>query len=154
MSLAVVYSRASLGIAAPQVTVEVHLSNGLPAFNMVGLPETSVKESRDRVRSALLNGLGEPLDDRGKLGGDVLQPIFASIKIDDANEGLLTHTKSAHFNWVLRGRARVVVLPTTLSKSYPAISPEPGRRAQISASVIRWPVGRSRSATTEARAKR
>ena len=43
MSLAVVYSRASLGIAAPQVTVEVHLSNGLPAFNMVGLPETSVK---------------------------------------------------------------------------------------------------------------
>lgn len=56
MSLAVVYSRASLGVAAPQVTVEVHLSNGLPAFNMVGLPETSVKESRDRVRSALLNG--------------------------------------------------------------------------------------------------
>ena len=56
MSLAVVYSCASLGIAAPQVTVEVHLSNGLPAFNMVGLPETSVKESRDRVRSALLNG--------------------------------------------------------------------------------------------------
>ncbi len=38
------------------MTVEVHLSNGLPAFNMVGLPETSVKESRDRVRSALLNG--------------------------------------------------------------------------------------------------
>ena len=36
--------------------MEVHLSNGLPAFNMVGLPETSVKESRDRVRSALLNG--------------------------------------------------------------------------------------------------
>ena len=56
MSLAVVYSRASLGITAPQVTVEVHFSNGLPAFNMVGLPETSVKESRDRVRSALLNG--------------------------------------------------------------------------------------------------
>ncbi|ALP40720.1 ATP-dependent protease [Aeromonas schubertii] len=51
-----VYSRASLGVAAPLVTVEVHLSNGLPAFNIVGLPETSVKESRDRVRSALLNG--------------------------------------------------------------------------------------------------
>ncbi|MEW7866689.1 YifB family Mg chelatase-like AAA ATPase [Aeromonas diversa] len=56
MSLAVVYSRASLGVEAPLVTVEVHLSNGLPAFNIVGLPETSVKESRDRVRSALLNG--------------------------------------------------------------------------------------------------
>ncbi|WP_024871916.1 YifB family Mg chelatase-like AAA ATPase [Tolumonas lignilytica] len=56
MSLAVVYSRASLGIEAPLVSVEVHLSNGLPAFNMVGLPEASVKESRDRVRSALING--------------------------------------------------------------------------------------------------
>ena len=56
MSLAVVYSRASLGIDAPLVSVEVHLSNGLPAFNMVGLPEASVKESRDRVRSALING--------------------------------------------------------------------------------------------------
>ncbi len=69
--------------------------------------------------SGWLNG-GQALPlqaDRGKLGGDVLQPIFASIKIDDANEGLLTHTKSAHFNWVLRGRARVVVWPTTLSKS-------------------------------------
>ncbi len=56
MSLAVVYSRASLGVDAPLVSVEVHLSNGLPVFNIVGLPEASVKESRDRVRSALING--------------------------------------------------------------------------------------------------
>ena len=55
MSLAIIYSRASFGIQAPLVTVEVHLSNGLPAFSMVGLPETAVKESKDRVRSALLN---------------------------------------------------------------------------------------------------
>ncbi|UZJ43794.1 YifB family Mg chelatase-like AAA ATPase [Marinimicrobium sp. C6131] len=55
MSLAVVYSRAKLGVQAPLVTVEVHLSNGLPALNMVGLPETAVKESKDRVRSAILN---------------------------------------------------------------------------------------------------
>ena len=55
MSLAVVFSRASLGIDAPLVSVEVHISNGLPAFTIVGLPETSVKEARDRVRSALLN---------------------------------------------------------------------------------------------------
>lgn len=54
MSLAVLYSRARLGMEAPLVTIEVHLSNGLPAFNMVGLPETAVKEARDRVRSALL----------------------------------------------------------------------------------------------------
>ena len=55
MSLAVIKSRAKHGLQAPQVYVEVHLSNGLPAFNIVGLPETSVKESKDRVRSAILN---------------------------------------------------------------------------------------------------
>lgn len=55
MSLAVIFSRASLGVDAPLVAVEVHLSNGLPGFTMVGLPEASVKESRDRVRSALIN---------------------------------------------------------------------------------------------------
>ena len=55
MNLATVYSRAKSGISAPIVTVEVHLSNGLPALNIVGLPETAVKESKDRVRSALLN---------------------------------------------------------------------------------------------------
>jgi len=55
MSLAVVYSRAQTGIDALLVTVEVHLSNGLPSLSIVGLPETAVKESKDRVRSALLN---------------------------------------------------------------------------------------------------
>jgi magnesium chelatase family protein len=55
MSLAVVNTRAKLGINAPLVSIEVHLSNGLPSFHMVGLPETAVKESKDRVRSAILN---------------------------------------------------------------------------------------------------
>jgi magnesium chelatase family protein len=55
MSFARTYSRALLGMQAPEVVVEVHLSNGLPSFNIVGLPETSVKESKDRVRSALVN---------------------------------------------------------------------------------------------------
>jgi magnesium chelatase family protein len=55
MDLAVVYTRANLGIDAPLVTIEVHLSNGLPGFHLVGLPETTVKESRDRVRSAMIN---------------------------------------------------------------------------------------------------
>ena len=43
MSLSIVYTRANLGVEAPLVTIEVHLSNGLPAFNLVGLPETTVK---------------------------------------------------------------------------------------------------------------
>lgn len=55
MSLAVVYTRAQVGIEAPLVTVEVHLSNGLPGLSIVGLPEMAVKESKDRVRGALLN---------------------------------------------------------------------------------------------------
>ncbi len=55
MTLAVVYSRAQVGIQAPLVTVEVHLSNGLPGLSIVGLPEAAVKESKDRVRGALLN---------------------------------------------------------------------------------------------------
>lgn len=55
MSLAVVYSRAGAGIDAPLVTVEVHLANGLPSLNIVGLPEAAVKESKDRVRGAILN---------------------------------------------------------------------------------------------------
>ncbi len=48
-------SRAQQGIHAPAVSVEVHLANGLPGLNIVGLPETAVKESKDRVRAALLN---------------------------------------------------------------------------------------------------
>jgi magnesium chelatase family protein len=55
MNLAIVHSRAKAGIQAPAVLVEVHLANGLPALNIVGLPETAVKESKDRVRSALVN---------------------------------------------------------------------------------------------------
>jgi magnesium chelatase family protein len=55
MSLAVVYSRGLAGLDAPLVTVEVHAGNGLPGLNLVGLPETEVKEARDRVRAALQN---------------------------------------------------------------------------------------------------
>jgi magnesium chelatase family protein len=55
MTLAVLYSRALSGMEAAQVTVEVHLANGLPSFTIVGLPEAEVKESKDRVRAALQN---------------------------------------------------------------------------------------------------
>ena len=55
MELSVVYSRALTGIEAPLVQVETHLANGLPAFHIVGLPETAVRESKDRVRCAILN---------------------------------------------------------------------------------------------------
>lgn len=54
MTLARVYSRAQNGVTAPSVCVEVHLSGGLPGMSIVGLPETAVKEARDRVRAALM----------------------------------------------------------------------------------------------------
>jgi len=55
MSLAIAYSRSRSGIKAPLVIVEVHIANGLPVLNIVGLPEAAVKESKDRVRGAIIN---------------------------------------------------------------------------------------------------
>ncbi|MDU9405887.1 YifB family Mg chelatase-like AAA ATPase [Pseudomonas sp. zfem004] len=61
MSLALVHSRAQVGVLAPAVSVETHLANGLPSLTLVGLPEATVKESKDRVRSAIVNaGLEYP----------------------------------------------------------------------------------------------
>ena len=89
MSIAVIYSRAQDGINAPLVTVEVHLSRGLPSFSIVGLPETTVKESKERVRSAILNNQFEfPLSritinlapaDLPKEGGRFDLPIAVGI---------------------------------------------------------------------------
>lgn len=65
MTLAIVASRALDGLEAPAVQVEVHLANGLPAFNLVGLADTEVKEARERVRAALAHsGLGFPHNKR------------------------------------------------------------------------------------------
>ncbi len=65
MSLATVHSRALDGLRAPEVTVEVHLANGLPSFTLVGLADTEVKEARERVRAALSNsGLEFPVNKR------------------------------------------------------------------------------------------
>lgn len=55
MTIAVIKSRALSGMQAPEVSVEVHLANGLPAFTIVGLADTEVKEARDRVRAAITN---------------------------------------------------------------------------------------------------
>ena len=55
MSLAILMSRAQRGTDAPPVTIEVFLSGGLPVFSIVGMPETAVRESKDRVRGAILS---------------------------------------------------------------------------------------------------
>ena len=59
MQLATIATRAQIGIAAPAVRAEIHLSSGLPRTAIVGLPETAVRESKDRVRSAVLSSLFE-----------------------------------------------------------------------------------------------
>ncbi|MEY2631915.1 MAG: hypothetical protein RIR00_569 [Pseudomonadota bacterium] len=55
MAFATVFSRGLDGVDAPSVTVEAHLANGLPSFTLVGLPDTEVREARDRVRAALIH---------------------------------------------------------------------------------------------------
>ena len=55
MGVATIYSRAQSGMSSPLISVEVHLSNGLPSFSIVGMPETAVRESKDRVRAAIIN---------------------------------------------------------------------------------------------------
>jgi magnesium chelatase family protein len=127
MTLAIVYSRASSGITAPLVTVEVHLSRGMPGLNIVGLPETAVKESKDRVRSALLNTCFEfpsrritinlaPAD-LPKEGGRFDLPIALGIL---AASGQLPHEKVREYEFTgelaLSGELRCVrgVLPIVL----------------------------------------
>lgn len=55
MSFAKIYTRGVLGLNAPLIEVEVHVSQGLPSLTIVGLPEAAVRESKDRVRSAIIN---------------------------------------------------------------------------------------------------
>ena len=56
MTLAILHSRAITGVRATPVAVEVHLFRRFAQFNIVGLPDTEVKEARERVRAAIING--------------------------------------------------------------------------------------------------
>lgn len=128
MTLAIVYSRATSGISAPLVTVEVHLSRGLPRLNIVGLPEAAVKESKDRVRSAILNTHFEyprrrvtvnlaPAD-LPKEGGRFDLPIALGIL---AASGQIPHQILSQYEFVgelaLSGEVRMVrgMLPVVLA---------------------------------------
>jgi len=128
MSVAVIYSRAQDGINAPLVTVEVHLSRGLPSFSIVGLPETTVKESKERVRSAILNNQFEfPLSritinlapaDLPKEGGRFDLPIALGILIASGQipeNGIENHEVIGELS--LTGDLRPVtgVLPVSLA---------------------------------------
>ncbi|MGM0914866.1 MAG: YifB family Mg chelatase-like AAA ATPase [Pseudomonadota bacterium] len=128
MTLAIVHTRAGLGLEAPEVQVEVHLSNGLPSMTLVGLPETAVKESRERVRSALVNaGFEYPLRritlnlapaDLPKEGGRFDLPIALGLLLASGQlpPGCLENTESVG-ELALDGALRPVegVLPLALA---------------------------------------
>lgn len=128
MGLAIIHSRASVGVEAPEVTIEVHISNGMPGFALVGLPETTVKESRDRVRSAIINSKFEfpakritvnlaPAD-LPKEGGRFDLPIALGI-LAASQQIALTKLEGCEFigELALSGELRAVkgVLPAALA---------------------------------------
>ncbi|MBL4910552.1 MAG: YifB family Mg chelatase-like AAA ATPase [Alteromonadaceae bacterium] len=128
--LARVFSRARVGLESPLVTVEVHLANGLPAFSIVGLPETSVREAKDRVRSAILNcGYEFPAKritvnlapaDLPKEGGRFDLPIAVGIL---AASGQLPQTDLAQYEFAgelaLSGELREIIgeIPLAVASS-------------------------------------
>lgn len=131
MKLATVYTRALVGIQAPEVTVEVHLSNGLPSLAIVGLPEAAVRESKDRVRAAIINSHFEfprrkiiinlaPAD-LPKDGGRYDLPIALGIL---AASGQISHTLLAshefHGELALSGQLRAIhgCLPVALAAQH------------------------------------
>ncbi len=127
-TLAQVWTRAELGLASPAVMVEVHLSNGLPSLTLVGLPESAVRESKDRVRSALLSSDGDyptrritinlaPAD-LPKQGGRYDLPIAIGLL---AASGQVPSDRLAQTEWVgelgLDGELRPVagILPVAMA---------------------------------------
>ena len=130
MSIATVYSRAITGIDSPVVTIEVHISNGLPSISIVGMLETAVKESKDRVRSALLNSqfnfpqqritINLAPADLPKEGGRFDLPIALGILAASNQIPLLSLVNKEFIGELgLTGELRAVrgVLPTTLAAS-------------------------------------
>jgi magnesium chelatase family protein len=128
VALCILHSRARVGIHAPTVTVEVHLSGGLPNLSLVGLPEMAVRESKDRVRGALLNGRFQfPMGrvtinlapaDLPKEGGRFDLPIALGIL---GASGQVATDRLDRYEWIgelaLSGRLRPVngVLPVAMA---------------------------------------
>ena len=127
-NLAQVWTRAELGLISPAVNVEVHISNGLPGLTLVGLPESAVRESKDRVRSAILSSHADyptrrvtinlaPAD-LPKMGGRYDLPIAIGML---AASGQVSLTKLSHYEWVgelgLDGSLRPIsgVLPVAMA---------------------------------------
>lgn len=127
-SLAMIQSSTVIGVTAVPVMVEVHLANGLPTFSTVGLAETAVKESKDRVRGAILNsGFDFPAKritvnlapaDVPKTGGRFDLPIALGILVASGQlPGARLDTIEAAGELALDGRLRRIkgVLPTALA---------------------------------------
>ena len=124
MGLSLVQSRALMGLAAPVVTVEVHLANGLPSFTLVGLAETEVKEARERVRSAILNsGLTFPHNQR-------ITVNLAPADLPRTRAGSTCRSRSA--SWPPAGRSTARAWPAGSSRASCRC------RANCARCVARW----------------
>ena len=150
MSLTQLVTRAQLGIDAFEVRVEVHISNGLPAFTVVGLPETAVREARDRVRSAIQNsGFQFPMRritvnlapaDLPKTGGRFDLPIALGIlAASEQVEAASLESVACFGELALSGTCRRVdgLLPALMAckqAGQPVIIP---RRNEAEASLLR-----------------
>ena len=109
MSVATVASRALAGIDAPEVTVEVHLGPGLPAFHIVGLPDAEVREARDRVRAALNHAHFEFPARRMTVSGNKTAPNVARVAM------ATTHARMK-FAWLLKNCPLASLAPATSSR--------------------------------------
>ncbi|WP_257285233.1 YifB family Mg chelatase-like AAA ATPase [Endozoicomonas sp. SESOKO1] len=148
-TLAQVYTRANQGIRAPAVSVEVHLSQGLPGLHIVGLPEAAVRESKDRVRSALINSGFDFPDGRitvnlapadlPKEGGRFDLPIALGILVASGQlPGETLKNKEFLGELALSGHLRPVraVLPASLAcKEMNRALILPGQNASVAAMV-------------------
>jgi len=164
VALAILYSRDTRGIDAPLVTIETHITNGLPGFSIVGMAETAVKESKDRVRSAIINsGFDFPTRritvnlapaDLPKTSGRFDLPIALSILV--ASEQLPTDAVT-NYEWAgelaLSGYIRPIkgVLPFALqtrhSNRYLTVAEENAQEAALPRSLTVYAVNHLLQAT-------
>ena len=125
MTLSLINSRALLGLQVRAVTVEVHLANGLPSFNLVGLADTEVKEARERVRCAIQNagvrfGCNSTAHDkaltRQETTNQALQGQALEVHMQfDASTAMFLQNAAAKLGWSSRSTHRALRVARTIA---------------------------------------
>ncbi len=144
--IAAIPSAVLIGVDGKQVSVEVHVSNGLPGFTVVGLPDAAVRESRDRVRAAFLSsGLAWPLRRvtvnlapsgmrKGGAGLDLPIAIGVLVAAGELDAGAVDGTAfvgELGLDGSLRGVPGTVVLAEALGRYRLVVAADSGREARL-----------------------